>query len=630
METAEKLLQSLTLEEKARLCVGRSFWEIEGVTRLGIKPIKVSDGPHGLRKQIDGNDHLGIQSSQPATCFPTASLLGATWNPSLIYEMGVALGRECLDQDVQILLGPGINMKRSPLCGRNFEYFSEDPHLTSELAIAWCQGIQSQNVGISLKHYAVNNQETRRMLINAVVDDRALREIYLKAFENVIKAVEPETVMCSYNRLNGSYCSENNWLLNEVLRRDWGYKGTLITDWGATNDRVLGLINGQDIEMPGATDESYRLILQAIDNKYLEVERLDQAALRVLKLLMKFQENHLIQSKSSSVDMYKTHHRLAKEVAAEGIVLLKNNGILPLSKKQRVAVLGEFAEHPRYQGSGSSLIVPTELDQVLECIIRKVEQSDFIKHHIGFKSDFSNLNACDKIKEICMSSDVVCLFVGLTEAYESEGFDRETLSLPAHHLKLIEEVKKYSSNVVVCLSNGAPVSMPWKEEIAAILEGYLGGQAGAAALVDILYGDINPSGKLAETFPEENSVGFGDEKNVIYKESIYVGYRFYDRFKGSLEFPFGHGLSYTTFDIYEAQYEEKEEKLSVTVGNLGHTDGKTVIQVYLEAPLERTHRAKKTLIAFKKVYLRHGEKLMIAMTIPKEAFQIFDPVYSFR
>ncbi len=625
METAEKLLKSLTLEEKAKLCVGKSFWEVQGIPRLGINAINVSDGPHGLRKQFDGSDHLGIQSSQPATCFPTASLLGATWNPELIYEMGVALGKECLDQNVQVLLGPGINMKRSPLCGRNFEYFSEDPHLTSELAIAWCKGVQSQNIGTSLKHFAVNNQETRRMIVNAVVDERALREVYLKAFEEVVKKAEPDTVMCAYNRLNGYYCSENEWLLNEVLRKEWGFKGTLITDWGATNDRVLGLINGQDVEMPGATDESYQLILSAIEHNTLSVEILDNAVLRILSLLLKFQDNQQIKDKLNTSTMYKEHHGLAKKIASEGIVLLKNDGILPLSKRQKIGVLGEFIEHPRYQGSGSSFIVPTEIDHALACLIQKVENKDLINHHIGFKSDLSNLDECDKIKEICQSSDVVCLFIGLTEAYESEGFDRDTLSLPDHHLKLIEEVKKHSTKVVICLSNGAPVVMPWKNDVSAIVEGYLGGQAGADAMVDILFGDINPSGKLAETFPLESNVSFGDGKNVIYKESIYIGYRFYDRFEGNIEYPFGHGLSYTTFDVYDAMYSEENERLSVMVGNLGHRDGKTVVQVYLEAPLNQMHRAKKILIAFEKIHLMHGESQLISLKIPKESFQIYNP-----
>lgn len=625
METAEKLLKSLTLEEKAKLCVGKSFWEVQGIPRLGINAINVSDGPHGLRKQFDGSDHLGIQSSQPATCFPTASLLGATWNPELIYEMGVALGKECLDQNVQVLLGPGINMKRSPLCGRNFEYFSEDPHLTSELAIAWCKGVQSQNIGTSLKHFAVNNQETRRMIVNAVVDERALREVYLKAFEEVVKKAEPDTVMCAYNRLNGYYCSENEWLLNEVLRKEWGFKGTLITDWGATNDRVLGLINGQDVEMPGATDESYQLILSAIEHNTLSVEILDNAVLRILSLLLKFQDNQQIKDKLNTSTMYKEHHGLAKKIASEGIVLLKNDGILPLSKRQKIGVLGEFIEHPRYQGSGSSFIVPTEIDHALACLIQKVENKDLINHHIGFKSDLSNLDECDKIKEICQSSDVVCLFIGLTEAYESEGFDRDTLSLPDHHLKLIEEVKKHSTKVVICLSNGAPIVMPWKNDVSAIVEGYLGGQAGADAMVDILFGDINPSGKLAETFPLESNVSFGDGKNVIYKESIYIGYRFYDRFEGNIEYPFGHGLSYTTFDVYDAMYSEENERLSVMVGNLGHRDGKTVVQVYLEAPLNQMHRAKKILIAFQKIHLMHGESQLISLKIPKESFQIYNP-----
>lgn len=624
MDAVEKLLKSLTLEEKAKLCVGKSFWEIEGVPRLGINAINVSDGPHGLRKQFDGNDHLGIHSSQPATCFPTASLLGATWNPELIYEMGVALGKECIDQNVQILLGPGINMKRSPLCGRNFEYFSEDPHLTSELAVAWCKGVQSQNVGTSLKHFAVNNQETRRMIVNAVVDERALREVYLKSFESVIKRAEPDTVMCAYNRLNGHYCSENEWLLNEILRKDWGFKGTLITDWGATNDRVLGLINGQDVEMPGATDESYKLILSAVENKILSVEVLDRAALRILTLLLKFQGNQQIKADLNTSAIYKEHHDLAKKIASEGIVLLKNDGILPLSKRQRIGVLGEFVEHPRYQGSGSSLIVPTKLNHALYCMVQKNENPDLINHHIGFKSDLSNLDEADKIKKICQSSDVVCLFVGLPEAYESEGFDRDTLRLPEHHLKLIEEVKKHSTKVVVCLSNGAPIAMPWKDDVSAIVEGYLGGQAGYEAMVDILFGDVNPSGKLAETFPAESNVNFGDEKNVIYKESIYIGYRFYDRFKGKVEYPFGHGLSYTTFDVYDAIYREENEMLSVRVGNLGHRDGRTVVQVYLEAPLGQTHRAKKILIAFEKVHLKHGESQLLSLKVPKESFKIYD------
>lgn len=630
-EKTQEIVNLMTVEEKAQVCVGKNFWEIEGVSRLGINSIKVADGPHGLRKQSADADHLGINESVPATCFPTASLLASTWNRELIHKMGNALARECVAEDVSVLLGPGVNIKRSPLGGRNFEYFSEDPFVSSEIAIAWINGVQELGVGASLKHFAVNNQEYRRMLIDTIVDERTLREVYLSSFEDTVKLASPSTVMCAYNRLNGTYCSENKWLLTDVLREDWLYKGVLITDWGATNDRVKGLIAGQDVEMPGVNDENVHKIISAVESGKITMKELDGTVARVISLLLEKNNNY----KSDFGNFKAEHHKLAREIASEGIVLLKNDGILPLSKNDKVAIIGNMARSPRYQGSGSSFMNPTQLDTVYECLKARIENDEGVYFSKGYiDDDIINQQLVDEAVSVAQSASVTCIFVGLSESYESEGFDRTDLTLPKSHENLIEAILHVTSNVVVVLSNGAPVCMPWKEEVSAIIEGYLSGQAGASAMLDIIFGDINPSGKLAETFPEETEVSQyfkGSKKSILYKENVYVGYKYYDRFGGKVAFPFGHGLSYTTFDLWDNEvvinYADgmfDGVTASINLSNIGHRKGKTVVQAYVSAVDGKVHRPLKVLGQFEKIELEANESKRITLELKKRTFEIYN------
>ncbi|GAB6108455.1 beta-glucosidase [Fusibacter bizertensis] len=634
-DEALEIVNLMTLDEKAKVCVGKNFWEIEGVARLGVKAIKVADGPHGLRKQSDGKDHLGINESIPATCFPTASLLASTWNRNLIQRMGNALAKECINENVSILLGPGVNIKRSPLGGRNFEYFSEDPYLSSEIAIAWINGVQMLGVGASLKHFAVNNQEYRRMIINAVVDERTLRELYLSSFEEVVKQAKPATVMCAYNRLNGEYCSENEKLLTDILREEWSYEGVLITDWGATNDRVKGLAAGQDVEMPGINGENSQKIIHAVKCGILSMEQLDKAVVRIIMMLLEKNKHSSENSDSDGQSFTNEHHQLAKEIASEGIVLLKNEGILPLSRNDKIAIIGNMAEHPRFQGSGSSFMNPTKLDTVYDCLKDQIEHSKTIVYCQGYLDDgIIHQRLIDEAILASSNADKVVIFAGLSERYESEGFDRLNLKLPPTHEKLIEEILKVNQKIVVVLSNGAPVSMPWKDSVSAILEGYLSGQAGASAMVDIIFGDINPSGKIAETFPESDALPpyFTKTKaSALYKEGLYVGYRYFDRYAGKVAFPFGHGLSYTTFDLSEPKVtvQMKDSKFNgctafVKVNNIGQQTGKTVVQAYVSALDSICHRPLKVLGQFDKIELEVGMLKEIKLELPKSAFSVYN------
>ncbi len=634
-DKASEIINLMTVEEKAKLCVGKNFWEIEGVPKLGINAIKVADGPHGLRKQSNDEDHLGINESLPATCFPTASLLASTWNRSLIHKMGNALAKECIAEDVSILLGPGVNIKRSPLGGRNFEYFSEDPFVSSEIAIAWINGVQEFGVGTSLKHFAVNNQEHRRMIIDAIVDERTLRELYLSSFEKVIKQAKPTTVMCAYNKVNGDYCSENTWLLKDVLREEWAYEGVLLTDWGATNDRIKGLIAGQDVEMPGVNEENVKKIISAIALGSISMEQLDQAVLRIISAILASDQSLKIAGGKVTKDFVEIHHQLAKEIAGEGIVLLKNDGILPLSKNDKIAIIGNMAKVPRYQGSGSSFMNPTKLDTVYNSLIMQIENTKTISYSTGYiEDDVIQQTLIDDAVRTALKSDITVIFVGLSEGYESEGFDRTELNLPKSHEKLIEEILKVTQNVVVVLSNGAPVSMPWKDQVPAIIEGYLSGQAGASAMVDILFGKINPSGKIAETFPADTKASryfTKTKKSALYKESFYVGYRYFDRFQGDVAFPFGHGLSYTTFDLWDGEVtlQTSDNKFSgctavVKVGNIGHRSGKTIVQAYVSALDSSCHRPLKVLGQFDKVDLEAGKHKPVKLEIPRRAFETYN------
>jgi beta-glucosidase len=633
MTNIHQLIAEMTLEEKASLCSGLNLWQNKPIERLGIPSILITDGPHGLRKQVDVDDIGGLNTSVPATCFPTASALAATWNRDLVKQVGVALGEECRMEKVGVLLGPGANIKRSPLCGRNFEYFSEDPFLSGELAKSYIQGVQSQGVGTSLKHFAANNQEFRRMTIDAVVDLRALHEIYLAGFEIAVREAQPWTMMGAYNRLNGTYCCENHLILHDALREKWGYQGLVMTDWGAMNARVPALKAGLDLEMPGPADENDTFIVDAVRSGVLEEAILDQAVERILKVVFKAQATL---AEDFSFDP-NAHHALARQAAAEGAVLLKNEqGTLPLKKTARVVLLGTFSKQPRYQGAGSSLINPLRLDTLYDEMV-KIAGVENITYAPGYPSQglTHNEHLMNEAVQLAKTAEIVIINVGLPDSFEVEGLDRTHLKLPHSHNQLVEAVAAVHDQVVVVLSNGAPVEMPWVDQVQAILEGYLGGQAGAGGVADVLYGIINPSGKLAETFPlsleDHPSHAYfpGGPKTVEYRESLYVGYRFFESVKKPVLFPFGHGLSYTTF-AYEdlrlsqsAITDEETLTVNVTVRNTGERSGKEIVQLYINPESPTAFRPTMELKGFDKVELEPGEAKVVTFTLNRRAFAHF-------
>ncbi len=635
-KSMEKLLEEMTLEEKVSFCSGKDFWHLEGLERSGIPSILVTDGPHGVRKlPDDAEDSLGIEQSVPATCFPTASLLASTWNTEMIKEVGRAIGEECREEKVAVLLGPGANIKRSPLCGRNFEYFSEDPYLSGEISGSFIEGVQSEGIGTSLKHFAVNNQEKRRMTIDAIVDERALREIYLAGFERAINKGDPLTVMCAYNRVNGDYCSEHQHLLIDILRREWGYAGALISDWGAVNDRVKALKAGLDVEMPGDNPRNDDLILKAVKNGEISEKKLDETVKRILKIIRRTSDG----AEDGFTYHRSAHHEKAREIAAEGTVLLKNEGdVLPLKKGRSIAVLGELAKKPRYQGSGSSMIRPNTLDRPLEELKRSYKDPKNIRFAQGYrlKEDRIDPDLMEEAVDLAGSSDITIIFAGLPARYESEGFDRDHMKIPSNQNILIEKVSEVSDQVIVILQNGAPVEMPWIEDVKGIIEAYLGGEAGGGAVADIILGLKNPSGKLAESFPyrlEDNpSYPYfpGGKNTVEYRESIFVGYRYYDHADVDVMFPFGHGLSYTDFELSGLWIEEDEWDgegeldLKCAIKNTGDRPGKEVVQVYVEACDSNILRPPKELGAFKKVRLEPGEEKIVTFSLEPKVFSYYN------
>lgn len=628
------IIDEMTLEEKAGLCSGSDFWHTKGIERLGIPSLMVTDGPHGLRKQQEGTDHLGLHNSVPATCFPSAAGMATSWNRALIQEVGAALGEESQAEKVAVLLGPGANIKRSPLCGRNFEYFSEDPYLSSELATSHIRGVQSQGVGTSLKHFAANNQEHRRMSVNAVIDERTLREIYLASFEGAVKNAQPWSVMCSYNQVNGEYASENSFLLTEVLRNQWGYQGFVVSDWGAVNRRVQALQAGLELEMPSSAGIGDAQIVEAVKKGELSEETLNTAVERLLTFIFKAVEH---QKENAAYDQ-ESHHQLARRMAQESMVLLKNRDqILPLQKSGKIAVIGEFAENPRYQGGGSSHVNPTKLDRILNELKAAAPAAQF-EYAQGYvlTNDGIDESLIAQAKETAANADVAILFVGLPDRYESEGYDRTHMSLPANHLAVIEAVAKVQSRVVVVLSNGSPVEMPWINQVQAVLEGYLGGQAFGSAVADILFGDANPSGKLAETFPIQlsdnpsylNFPGEGD--TVEYKEGIFVGYRYYDKKQLKPLFPFGYGLSYTEFEYSNLQVDktsmsgQETLQVHVDVRNSGNRVGKEIVQLYVRDVECRVIRPEKELKGFHKIELQPGEQKTVTFELSQRAFAYYN------
>ena len=626
-EEAAALVARMSLGEKADFCSGADFWNLPANARLGLPSIMLTDGPHGLRKQAGAGDLASIARSVPATCFPTATALASTWDPDLLREIGVALGIECLANDVAVILGPGVNIKRDPRGGRNFEYFSEDPLLSGELAAAMVEGIQSQGVGACIKHFAANDQETRRMVVDAIVDERTLREIHLRGFEIAVRKAHPWVVMCAYNRLNGTYCGEHDWLLNRVLRDEWGFEGAVVTDWGAANDRVRGIEAGLDLEMPASGGVNDRRIVAAVEASELDETTLDRAVARVVEMVLKSRGANT----SASVDA-PDHHALARRAAAEGMVLLKNDGpLLPLEPTSRVAVIGAFAKQPRYQGTGSSRVTPTRLDCAFDAIAAIVDGD--VAYAVGYdETSAADAALIDDAVRIAREADVVLVFAGLPEVIESEGFDRADLGLPPQHDRLIEAVSAANPNTTVVLANGAPVEMPWVAAPKSIVEAYLGGQAGGSAIADVLFGRCNPCGKLAETFAERLADVPADPwfpgtgRQVQYREGLFVGYRYYETFERPVLFPFGHGLSYTAFgydDLAIAVQEGPRVEVAFTLTNVGSVAGAEVAQVYVHRPRHAAYRPSQELKAFRKVMLVAGERQRVTLHLDQAAFASF-------
>ncbi|MUG23288.1 glycosyl hydrolase [Paenibacillus macerans] len=629
-----ELIAAMTLEEKAGLCSGDSFWATKAIERLGIPSITMTDGPHGLRKQAGESDHLGLNQSIPSTCFPPGAGLASSWNRELVQNVGKAIGKEAQAEGVSIVLGPSVNIKRSPLCGRNFEYFSEDPYLTGELAAAHISGVQCEGVGSSLKHFAVNNQEHRRMTTDAVVDERTLREIYLTGFEMAVKKSQPWTVMSAYNRLNGTYCSENETLLTRILKEEWGHEGFVVSDWGAVNEAAASVAAGMELEMPSSHGEGPRKIAMAVENGQLSMAALDRAVGRLLSVIFKAVDNR----RADAAYDPEEHHRLAREAARETMVLLKNeNGLLPLPKQGKFAVIGTMAEQVRYQGGGSSHINPTKLDNIRE-EIEKTAGGAEVRYSPGYplESDDPDEALLEEAKKLAAASDAAILFVGLPDRYESEGYDRTHLNLPENQIQLIEQIASVQANVAVVLSNGAPVVMPWLGRVSAVLEAYLGGQAGGGAIADLLFGDANPSGKLAETFPKHlkhnPSHPFfpGEGDRVEYREGIFVGYRYYDAKEIEPLFPFGFGLSYTTFAYSDlvldrsGMTDQETAQVSVKVRNTGERFGQEIVQLYIRDVESAVIRPEKELKGFAKVALEPGEEKTISFQLDKRSFAYYN------
>lgn len=623
-QAIQQLLQQMTLEEKASLCSGRDFWTTKPIERLGIPSISMADGPHGLRKENDDDDSVGMKASFPATAFPPAVNLASAWNPSLARRMGEMLGEECIDQNVHIILGPGTNIKRSPLCGRNFEYLSEDPYLAGQMCVQYIQGVQSKGVGTSLKHFCANSQERKRMTINSVIDERTLREIYLPAFEKAVSA-NPATVMCSYNRLNGTYLSDNRRMLGEILRGEWGYRGIVVSDWNATNDRVEGIRAGMDLEMPstgGATDKQ---IVRAVKDGTLDEADLDKVVARLLETILR---QDALLPKEQQCD-YDAAHVLARTIAEESIVLLKNErNILPLQRSDdSIAVIGDLARNLRYQGSGSSRINPYHLVSFTDCMEAMDVPYEFAPayHATGDQHDDAMLA---QALEVAARHERVIVFVGLTDDFESESYDRQHMNLPSAHNKLVEEILNIRPDAVIVLLGGSPVALNWADRAGALLNAYLPGEAGGEAIYRVLFGEVNPSGKLAETYPIRLDDYLASQyypmgpKNVEYRESIYVGYRYYDTARKEVRFPFGYGLSYTQFEYSDLKVDGMQ--VSYTVRNVGKVAGAEVAQLYVHDCDPKVFKADQELRAFAKVYLQPGESIRITHTLTERDFAFYN------
>ena len=626
------IVSKMSLEQKAKIVSGKDYWHMEGFEELGLPVIQLTDGPHGLRKQNPDDKTVGLGGSYPATCFPPASLSGCSWDPELLEKEGEAMAEECMQEKVSVILGPGVNIKRSPTCGRNFEYFSEDPYLAGKCAAGLIKGIQSKGIGTSLKHYAANSQEAYRMTIDEVIDERALREIYLPAFEIAIKEAQPWTVMNAYNRINGTYASQSKWLLDTVARKEWGFEGVFVTDWGASVDRIPGLKAGTDLEMPTSGDLNEKLIIKAVESGKLEEAVLDERVDALVDLILKAKP---VLEQDYSYDI-EQHHQIAARIAEGSMQLLKNeDALLPLKEGQKVAVIGEMAVNPRYQGAGSSVINPTKLDNAYDNLKKLGVDVTYAR---GYKKEIDRMDNtlfCEALNT-AREADVVLVFAGLTEPFEGEGYDRKNLNMPACQNRLIAELCKVNPNVAVVLAGGSVIKMPWQSKVKAILNSGLGGQAGGIAVANILTGKVNPSGKTTETYIKDykDNPTFGNypsrAQTAEHRESVYIGYRYYDKAQKNVVFPFGHGLSYTKFKYTAIKLSSTSIKDSDTVNvtfkirNTGDVAGAEIAQVYVADKESTIFRPEKELKAFKKVFLEPGEQKEVTLSLDKRAFAFYN------
>jgi len=632
MQSAQDALAQLSLKEKCGLGSGSDTWHTKAIPRLGIPSILMHDGPHGLRKQPDASDALGLNESVPATCFPTAAISACSFDRDLLHQLGAAIGKEALQQRIDVILGPGINIKRSPLCGRNFEYFSEDPLLAGELAAAYIQGLQAQGVGASVKHFAANNQEYCRLITNSQVDERTLREIYLKAFEIVVRKAKPWTIMPAYNRVNGIYACQNEQLLTKIVREEWGFEGLFVSDWGAVENRVAAVQAGLDLEMPSSDGFRDAELLKAAKKGLIEERHLDRAVEKLLKLVEKCQLPKAVPSK----DIYEQNHQLARKILSESAVLLKNqHSLLPFRAESDVLIVGELAEKPHYQGSGSSRVNPTQLVSLTQAVESRGLSWKYLP---GYRIDDTSQNT-QLLAEACLAAadkKAVVVVLGLTEDDEAEGYDRQHLDLQHYQNDLVSQLAKVNPNLVVVLQGGGVMKLPWLDEVSSVLFVGLSGQAFGEGCLDLLLGDVNPSGKLAETWPllltdVPSSSSFGQRYNTPYIESIFVGYRYYESAGKAVRFPFGHGLSYTSFTLSDLQASNDSLRpdenllLKLKLTNTGTQTGKEVVQVYVSAPVGTVFRASKELKAFSKVGLQAGETKEVEIGLSHLDFAFWNP-----
>lgn len=625
----KELIDQMSLEEKCYLLSGKDFWSTRSVERLGIKGITLSDGPHGIRKQEGASDHIGLNASIPATCFPTAATIANSWNPALGEKIGEYLGVEAASQDVCVLLGPGLNIKRNPLCGRNFEYFSEDPYLAGKMAAGYIRGIQSQGVSACPKHFAANSQELRRMTSDSIIDERTLREIYLTGFEIAVKESKPRSIMAAYNKINGVYANENLNLLQIILRYEWGFNGFVVSDWGGSNDHTAGVAAGSHLEMPSTRGDSDEELIQAVRSGKISEELLNQRVEELLDVIIEARSS-VDERKGKAFDI-ESHHQMAQRAAEESIVLLKNNNdILPLSRDAKVAVIGEFAKNPRYQGAGSSMVNPTKLESTLD-VIRKFPLK-MEGYAPGYpRSGRSNPEMENEAVELAKKVDIVLLYIGLDEISESEGMDRPNMRIPDSQVQLLKKIAKVNPHIIAVVSAGSAIEMPWITDCEAVVHGYLGGQAGASAMLRILTGEVNPSGKLSETYPfqyeDSPSAPYfpSKERNAEYREGLYVGYRYFETAGVSVRFPFGYGLSYTTFS-YKNMAVTPDREVTFTLTNSGKVDGAEVAQLYISKKSNQVYRPIKELKGFVKVFLKAGESKKVTISLDDKAFRYFNQI----